>query len=84
MLYVNTKQQVADLMTKALNNPQTWEHLLDIAQLRPGIMSAAATATSAALLASPPGLSLPLSASRCTVCQFDITIDGAQCLCDWN
>ena len=32
MLYVNTKQQVADLMTKALNNPQVWEHLLDIAQ----------------------------------------------------
>jgi hypothetical protein len=84
MLYVNTKQQVADLMTKALNNPQTWEHLLDIAQLRPGIMSAAATATSAALLASPPGLSLPLSASRCALCHFDMTIAGAQCPCDWN
>ena len=84
MLYVNTKQQVADLMTKALNNPQTWDHLLDIAQIRPGIMSAAATATAAALLAAPPGLSQPLSASRCPVCHFDITTAGAQCLCDWD
>jgi len=84
MLYVNTKQQVAELMTKALNNRQTWEHLLDISQIRPGITSSAATAASAALLATPPGLSLPLSASRCSVCQFDITTIGAQCLCDWD
>jgi hypothetical protein len=84
LVYVNTKQQVADLMTNALNNPQTWEHLLDIAQIRPGIESAAATATCAALLAAPPGLSQPISAARCPVCQFDITIKGAQCLCDWD
>jgi hypothetical protein len=71
-------------MTKALNNPQTWEHLLDIAQIRPGVVSAAATATSVALLAAPPGLSQPLSAARCPVCHFDITIEGAQCLCDWD
>jgi len=84
MLYVNTKQQVADLMTKALNNPQTWDHLLDIAQIRPGIMSAAETATASAMLAAPPGLSQPLSASRCPVCHFDITTPGAQCPCDWD
>ena len=24
MLYVNTKQQIADLITKSLNHPQTW------------------------------------------------------------
>jgi hypothetical protein len=53
MLYVNTKQQVADLMTKALNNPVTWEHLLDIAQIRSG-------SEAPSMLASPPGLALPL------------------------
>lgn len=31
MRYCNTKQQVADLMTKALNPPPIWEHLFDIA-----------------------------------------------------
>ena len=57
MLHVNTGQQVADLMTKALNNPQTWEHLLDIAQIRGGIMSEAGNSTNpAALIESPPGL----------------------------
>ena len=34
--YCNTKQQVADLMTKVLNSPPVWEHLLDIAQIRAG------------------------------------------------
>jgi hypothetical protein len=42
-------------MTKSLNNPQIWEHLLDIAQIRPGTTSAVGIAP--ALLASPPGLS---------------------------
>ena len=85
MLYVNTKQQVADLMTKALNNPQTWEHLLDIAQLRGGIMSEAGNATSpAALLAAPPGLALPLSAVSCSECGFDTTTQGFTCPCDWT
>jgi len=82
MLYVNTKQQIADLMTKSLNNPQIWEHLLDIAQIRPGIMSAAGIAP--ALLATPPGLALPLSAAQCSTCNFDITIKGSQCPCEWN
>jgi hypothetical protein len=81
MLYVNTKQQVADLMTKALNNPATWEHLLDISQIRGGLESPAGTTP--ALLANPPGLSLPLSTKQCPVCQFNITV-GASCPCDWN
>ena len=34
--YVNTKQQIADLMTKALNSPPIWEMLLDLAQIRAG------------------------------------------------
>ena len=85
MLYVNTKQQVADLMTKALNNPQTWEHLLGIAQLRGGIMSEAGNATSpAAFLAAPPGLALPLSAVSCSECGFDTTTQGFTCPCDWT
>ena len=36
MTYTNTKQQIADLMTKAITRPDTWAHLLDIAQIRPG------------------------------------------------
>ena len=36
MTYTNTKQQIADLMTKAITQPATWAHLLDIAQIRPG------------------------------------------------
>ena len=36
--YVNTKQQIADLMTKALNSPPIWDHLLDIAQIRAGAL----------------------------------------------
>jgi hypothetical protein len=84
MLYVNTKQQVADLMTKALNNPQTWEHLLDIAQIRAGIMSPAGNFTSPALLAAPPGLALPHRYAKCPGCQFDITTPGASCPCHWN
>ena len=82
MLYVNTKQQVAGLMTKALNNPVTWEHLMDIAQIRGGIQSAAGSAL--ALLAAPPGLALPFGAARCPQCAFDITIKDAQCLCTWD
>ena len=82
MLYVNTKQQIADLITKSFNNLQIWEHLLDIAQIRPGIMSAACIAL--ALLATPPGLALPLSAAQCPTCNFDITIKGSQCPGEWN
>ena len=83
MLYVNTKQQVADLMTKALNNPQTWEHLLDIAQIRGGIQSEAGK-TAAALLSVPPGLSLPLPAVQCSTCSFDTTMPGSTCPCCWS
>ena len=83
MLYVNTKQQIADLMTKALNNPQTWEHLLDIAQIRGGITVEKGN-VALHLMATPPGLSLPLAAARCATCGFDITTSGAQCLCDWK
>jgi hypothetical protein len=82
MLYVNTKQQVADLMTKSINNQTNWAHLLDINQIRPGIERAAGTLP--ALLATPPGLSLPLSAAQCTVCNFDTTIKGSRCPCTWD
>ena len=85
MLYVNTKQQIADLMTKALNNPQTWEHLLDIAQIRAGITSQAGNFTNPAMLARPPGLALPLRAACCPDCGFNTTgATGADCLCDWD
>jgi hypothetical protein len=83
MLYVNTKQQVADLMTKALNNPQTWEHLLDIAQIRGGIQSEAVK-TAAALLSAPPGLTLPLSAVQCPTCSFNTAMPGSTCPCYWS
>jgi hypothetical protein len=85
MLYVNTKQQCADLMTKALNSPPVWEHLLDIAQIRGGITSQAGNATIPAMLATPPGLALPLSSACCSVCGFYITgAQGASCPCGWN
>jgi hypothetical protein len=83
MLYVNTKQQIADLMTKALNNPQAWEHLLDIAQIRGGIQSEAGTQRPA-LIAAPPGLSQPMSTTRCSTCHFDTTMPGSSCPCYWT
>ena len=83
MLYVKTKQQIADLMAKALNNPQTWEHLVDIAQIRGGITAEKGN-VAPALLAVPPGLSLPISAAECSDSKFNITTPGAQCLCDWS
>ena len=87
MLYVSTKQQIADLMTKAPSNPQVWAHLLDIAQIRGSIQREAGlsnTTSTAALLATPPGLSLPLAAVNCSECGFDTTTPGSQCLCDWT
>jgi hypothetical protein len=84
MLYVNTKPHIADLMTKALNNPQVWEHLLDIAQIRGGIESEAGNSTTPALLSVRPGLTLPLSAVRCSVCSFDISSIGSSCPCEWD
>ena len=83
MRYVNTKQQAADLMTKALSNPEVWSHLLELAQIRPGIESAT-TKTFAALIAAPPGLALPLSTAQCPTCNFDITTPGSQCPCMWT
>ena len=83
MRYVNTKQQAADLMTKALSNPEVWSHLLELAQIRPGIESAT-TKTIAGLIAAPPGLALPLSTAQCPTCNFDITTPGSQCPCMWT
>ena len=82
-IYVNTKQQIADLMTKGLNNPKTWEHLLGIAQIRGGITAEKGN-VAPAVLAVPPGLSVPISAAECPACKFNITTPGAQCLCDWS
>ena len=85
MLYVNTKQQIADLMTKSINSPPVWEHLLDIAQIRAGITSQAGNFTNPAMLARPPGLALPLQAACCPDCGFYTTgAPGADCLCDWD
>ena len=82
MLYVNTKQQVADLMTKAPNNPQTWEHLLDIAQIRGGLTAEKGN-IAPLLIAAPPGLSMPLAAAQCDICGFNTTT-ATQCMCNWN
>ena len=82
MRYVNTKQQAADLMTKSLNNPGVWSHLLDIAQIRPGLEKASSTLMS--MLAMPPGLALPLATKQCATCGFNMTIQDAQCPCMWN
>ena len=82
MLYVNTKQQVADLMAKSFVNPQMWEHLIDVAQIRRGIQSEAGV-SKPALLAKPPGLSMSISTANCPACGFDIT-SCSQCACDWT
>ena len=60
MLYVNTKQQCADLLTKSVNSPLVWEHLPDITQIRAGIARAAGIAACLALFAEPPSFALPL------------------------
>ena len=86
MRYCNTKQQIADLMTKALNNPATWEHLLDIAQIRGGITSEKATSQvlpAAILLTTPPGLTLRISDVECPGCGFRSNTQG-QCPCAWS
>ena len=86
MLYVNTKQQIADLMTKALNNPATWEHLLDIAQIRAGVTSEKPTQhelSAAMLLTSPPGLSMRIQDAECPGCSFRFKEHG-HCACAWN
>ena len=79
MRYVNTKQQAADLMTKSLNNPEVWYHLLELAQIRPGLEKASSSI--AGMLATPPGLALPVSAMQCATCNFNITIKDSQCPC---
>ena len=38
--YCSTKQQIADLMTKALNSPPVWQYLCDLAQIRAGPLPA--------------------------------------------
>ena len=82
MRYVNTKQQVADLMTKSLNNPVIWVHLLDIAQIRPGIT--APNGSKPAMLASPPGLGPLVADVDCTDCGFDLSLSGSLCPCTWT
>ena len=83
MLYMNTKQQIVDLIAKAPNNQQTWEFLLDIAQIRSG-MTAETGKVVLALLAVPPGVSLPISTAECSDCKFNIKTPCAQCFCDWS
>ena len=82
MRYVNAKQQVADLMTKSLNNPVIWAHLLDIAQIRPGIT--APIGSKPAMLASPPGLGPLVADVDCTDCGFDLSLSGSLCPCTWT
>jgi len=73
MRYVGTLQQIADLMTKALNKPGTWSHLLDIAQIRRGITSEAKTGKPLAAL---------LPNACCSGCGF--VPNGHSCPCLWT
>jgi hypothetical protein len=72
--YVGTLQQVADLMTKALNKPETWAHLLDISQIRSGLTSANT--------GKPSGAALNLSSACCQDCGF--VVHGNSCPCNWT
>ena len=78
MRYTNTKQQVADLMTKALNSPDTWHHLLDIAQIRSGLTSK----TAETLVAPVVGTAMPIASAECRTCGFNIT-SSSDCPCTW-
>ena len=82
MTYVNTKQQAADLMTKSINNPAIWSHLLELVQIRAGLESG--TGVLPALLAAPPGLALPISSRQCPTCSFNISLKGSVCPCEWD
>ena len=75
MRYVGTLQQIADLMTKALNKPETWSHLLDIAQIRGGLTSEDKS------IGRPTGTALSLSDACCADCGF--VSHGDTCLCSW-
>ena len=79
----NTKQQIADLMTKALNSLPIWHHLLDIAQIRRGSTSPHAETLKST---STTGQTLSLSTARCSSCGFDITAFGSSpaCPCSWS
>ena len=72
--YVGTPQQVAGLMTKALNKPETWAHLLDISQIRSGPTSANT--------GKPSGAAFNLSSACCQDCGF--VVHGDSCLCSWT
>ena len=74
--YVNTLQQIVDLITKALNKPETWSHLLDIAQIRGGLTSAEKNT------GKPAGTALNLSDACCTDCGFVNT--SGECPCSWS
>ena len=76
MRYVGTLQQVADLMTKALNKPETWFHLLEIAQIRGGLTSEAK-----AVKTQIAGKALAIQSNECDSCGF--IVSGGQCACSW-
>ena len=76
MRYVGTLQQVADLMTKALNKPETWFHLLEIAQIRGGLTSEAK-----AVKTQIAGKALAIQSNSCDSCGF--IVSGGQCACSW-
>ena len=77
MRYCNTKQQIADLMTKALNSRDICYHLLDIAQIRPGLTSERAETRPVSVAEA-----LPLAAVECPTCHFN-TSTSKECLCHW-
>ena len=72
--YVGTKQQIADLMTKALNKPETWQHLLDISQIRAGPTGPSKQQTQHKALVS--------TSDSCADCGF-IMCSGC-CPCGWT
>ena len=83
MIYVNAKHQIADLMTKSIDAPPTWEHLSDIAQIRVGPPTPNGTSACLALLHPPPGLTLHIAAVCCLTCGFDATgAPDAVCPCE--
>ena len=58
LLHVGTKSQVADVLTKAFTNVETWHHLLRIAQIVEGPTTPPTTTTTAAASRSDVELSI--------------------------
>ena len=77
MVYCNTKQQVADLMTKAMTSPPLWSALVELAQIRSGSLPGDTKACPIVATAAMAGSAGHLQCSKCEI----VVGDGACVFC---